>query len=155
MEPDTDLNVLREAARQQIERRRREAEQYQVLRNSWTIDGAINPIIMPEPERPRRPGRVVNEYSLDDFVGTINAADIKPSEIARVIFAYGNGDWHGGFVLKLKSGDFCHLIGYISADDGSHAIEDIVSGKNYIDFNLPEHLDDDPIELNVWLEEQI
>jgi hypothetical protein len=61
-------------------------------------------------------------FAIDDFVETIKGTGVERTDIKRAVAAFGvteaaccddcGGEWNGGFLLEMKSGEFLFLTGW-------------------------------------------
>lgn len=112
----------------------------------------------------------MSAYTTYDFAESVNhygLSGFEPSEIVRVIAAWGNGgptDWRGGFLLAMRDGRFAYVEGW--NDYSGWGCQDGVEVRwfdtepdrkalfdGYESWqDRPESWDEAPADLNLWLE---
>lgn len=116
----------------------------------------------------------MGSYAVDDFTESLHGTGIEKKTIEHVIAAWGNvdtdgaccegcgGEWTGGFLLKLKNGQFAYVTGWCDytgwgcqdGTDVSHFETEPTLETLYADYNEPPPASWDlsPSDLNHELE---
>lgn len=63
----------------------------------------------------------MSQYTSDDFLYSMDRANIETDAVAQVLEAFGRngdyGEWDGGFLLEMEDGTFAVLTGGWSCQD--------------------------------------
>jgi hypothetical protein len=107
----------------------------------------------------------MSQYTTYDLQATLDITSIEKEKIEKVIAAWGQdgdyGEWMGGFLLAMKSGNFIYIDGWCDTtgwgcQDGADASEYLTQPK-LADLPTsgytrdPVEWDFDPIDLNRYI----